>query len=364
MHYEHLPTELIAHIFTSTASVSDALTLSSTCRRYREIFNRQKVTILAAAAEHQYGPLHDAVQLLTHNASQPAHLVRTVPISFSLIKQIVDIGRVAEKWADLYPFKRWKADFESRRLLTSYEQYRIRRALYRLWLYGEAFHNRQHTRETRQIKLVVQERSRLLHNWSTEELVEMADVRQVMRDVVGDNMCPSNGTIARKWRKRFPEDTTPHPLMFNIHLNYPPPATAMNPAFQPSGYHNPYNNHRPSRSTYSWSKYQSTPAHDPGAEGWGDAIQHYYVVEDMLKLSPSQILFLKENVKYKRDVESWIRWFAAAGCGDWGWFDNNGETWGETLRLVLAERGLEVANVLGEDGTGFDGDWGVVREEE
>lgn len=251
------------------------------------------------------------------------------------------------------------------------------------------------------LKLMVEDRSRLLHNWSTAELVEMADVRRVMRDVVGENVCPSNGTIARKWRKRFPEDSTPHPLMFNIHLNYPPPPAAVNPAFQPNGYHNPHHNlglenfgsggqffqHRPPRSTYAWSKYQSTPAHDPGAEGWGDAVQHYYIVEDMLKLSPSQVLFLKENVKYRRDVEGWVRWFAmggevpssnavatttpwdagsrgVGGCGDWGWFDNNGETWGETLRLVLDERGLEVAEVLGEDGMGFGGDWGVVREEE
>lgn len=400
MHYEHLATELIIHIFTSTTSVPDTLALSATCRRYRSIFKSQRLAILAAAAEAQYGPLHDSMQLLTHNDSQPAHIIRSAPLSFSLLKQAVLVGHVAEKWVEIYPFKRWKLDFENRRVLTDKERYRIRRAIYRLWLYSKAFHNRAHGRETRLLKLVVHERALLLHNWSTAELVELADVRRVMRDVIAENVCPSNGTIARKWRKRFPEATGPGPLMFNIHLNYPPPPpTATNPAFQPSEYHSPphaqhfqnggYNDdglffqHRQPqpRSTYAWSKYNATPAHNPGAEGWGDDIAHYYVVEDMLKLSPAQVLWLKENARLKREVEAGVAFFAAGGdvamagktsitadAMGWayesGWFNNNGETFVETMKLVLSERGEVVDEVLGEDGMGFGGDWGVVRDDE
>jgi hypothetical protein len=137
---EDLATELISHIFLSCISVSDVLALSSTCHRFHQIYaSSQKLQILQNAAEAQYGPLQDLTQLLTHNASQPAHVIRSVPFSISLLKQIVHTGRVAEKWCDIYPFKKWKQNFENRRLLTSNERYRLRRALYRLWLYSRAF---------------------------------------------------------------------------------------------------------------------------------------------------------------------------------------------------------------------------------
>ena len=352
MFLEDLATELISHIFLSCTSVSDVLALSSTCHRFRQIYaSSQKLQILQNAAEAQYGPLQDLTQLLTHNASQPAHVIRSVPFSISLLKQIVHTGRVAEKWCDIYPFKKWKQNFENRRLLTSNERYRLRRALYRLWLYSRAFHNRAHPRETRVTKLVIQKRAGLLHNWSTIELAEIADVHAVLREVLHSNVCPSNGTIARKFKKRSP-DNEHHQLLFNIHLNYPPVQCNL---FQ-SQYHsspNVLSNHFHSTSAfnsrYGYSKYTATSYHEPGAEGWGDDIPHYYVVEDMLKLDPEQIMWLKENAPLKGQVEMYVK-----GLGDW--FENNGETWGQTLEWVLEERGEDAGEILGAVA---DGDLGV-----
>lgn len=82
----------------------------------------------------------------------------------------------------------------------------------------------------------------------------------------------------------------------------------------------------------------STPYHEPGGEGWGDDIPHYYVVEDMQKLDPGQIIWLKENAPLKGMVESYIN-----GKGDW--FKNNGETFGQTLEWVLQERDEDVAEI-------------------
>ena len=56
------------------------------------------------------------------------------------------------------------------------------------------------------------------------------------------------------------------------------------------------------------------------------------VVEDMLKLDPGQILWLRENAPLKEMVEAYVR-----SLGDW--FDNNGETFGQTLEWVMNERG-------------------------
>ncbi|KAL0262103.1 hypothetical protein SLS55_003539 [Diplodia seriata] len=342
MLFEFLATELVAQIFFHISSVTDVLALSATCHRFRSIYSSsRKLPILEHAAEEQYGPLLDATQLLTHNSSQPAHLIRTVPLSIALIKQLVHVGRVAERWADVYPFKKWKYNFEDRRLLTAAERSRVRRGLYRLWLYNRAFYNRAHPRETRMSRPVLLERAALLHNWSTWELAEMADVHAVLREVVLGNVCPSNGTIARRFKKRFPERDQ-NQLCFNIHLNYPPPVTnPFNSPFHssPNALSNYYQHAGPHDNRLHYSKYTATAHHEPGAEGWGDDIPHYYVVEDMMKLDPEQILWLKENAPLKGQVEMFVK-----GLGDW--FENNGETWSQTLEWVLNERGEDVGEIL------------------
>ncbi|KAF1915466.1 hypothetical protein BDU57DRAFT_518445 [Ampelomyces quisqualis] len=342
MLFEDLATELVTQVFFSCNTIADVLALSFTCLRFRKIYtSSQRLAILETAAETQFGPLQDLTQLLTHNASQPAHVIRDVPFSAALLKQIVHHGRVAEKWCAVYPFKKWKYNYECRRLLTSEEHYRLRRAIYRIWLYSRAFHNRENRRELRATRPIVQKRTALLHNWNTWELAEIADVNAVIREVVHNNICPSNGTIARKFKKRFPENE--HSLLFNIHLNYPPPHTH-NPFA--AHYHittntlsSHFNNTQTYTSRYTTSKFSLLPNHDIGAEGWGDEIPHYYVIEDMLKLDPEQIMWLKENAPLKGMVESYVR-----SLGDW--FENNGETWGQTLEWVLNERSEDVSNFM------------------
>jgi len=345
MLFEDLATELVIHIFHSCDAIADALNLSSTCQHFRKILaGSQRLPILYQAAEAQFGPLEDAIQLVTHNASQPAHLLRSVPFSIALLKQVIEVGRVAKKWEDIYPAKKWKYNFEDRRLLTTSERHALRRAVYRLWLYSRAFHNARYSRITRMHRPIVLERVELLHNWTTPELAEMEDVRLVIREVLQNHICPSNGTIQRKFQKRFPESD--QQLLFNIHLNYPPPPSAFQAHF--------HSTHQINSSPRFSTKYQSTAWHEPGAEGWGDEIPHYYVVEDMLKLDPGQIIWLRENAPLKGMVEGFVR-----GLGEW--FENNGETFGQTLEWVLRER-AEDAEDLKE--AIREGELGIVGEAE
>ena len=348
---EDLATELVVQILLSCNSINDVLALSTTCRRFRNIsLSSQRLSILEQAAEAQYGPLLDLTQLLTHNSSQPAHIIRDVPFSLALLKQIVHAGRVAEKWCDIYPFKKWKHDYEARRLLTSPERRRLRRAVYRTWLYSRAFHNASHPRESRVTRPVIQKRAALLHNWPTSALAEMADFSAIMRDLVQNTICPSNGTIARKFKKRHP--FSDQSLLFNIHLNYPPPAPS------PAAY-NPFTNQTP--ATNLWSHFNASPSyaaryaapahklrlhpsHDVGAEGWGDDISHYYVIEDYMKLDPEQVLWLREHAPLKGMVQGYVRLLGS-------WFENNGETMGPTVEYVLDERGENAerfAEAIGE----------------
>ncbi|PGH33796.1 hypothetical protein GX50_03365 [[Emmonsia] crescens] len=356
-----LATELLLQIFHSCNSIADVLNLSLTCRRLHGIFSAsQKLPILANAAEAEFGPLEEIVQLITQNASQPAHVSRDAPISLSLIQQAVEVGRVAKKWEEIYPIKKWKVDFENRRVLDVRERFVLRRATYRLWLYSKAFHCQLFPRTSRTLPSIVHERAELLHNWSTNELAEIEDFRLVMREVVQNQICPSNETIQRKFRKRYPENT---PASTHIHLNCPSlappiPFSLLNSHAKPApasssidnnnhyfcsltSRNNNNNNNTANNSNNNVvistvnkyaTKFRSDLYHEPGTEGWGDQIHHYYVVEDMMKLDPSQVLWLRENAPFKEQVESYVR-----SMGDW--FDNNGETFGQTLEWVMGERG-------------------------
>ena len=334
MPFDHLPTELLLQVFRSCETISDVLNLASTCRRLHSILNgSNKVQILGAAASSEIGPLDDIVQLVTQNESQPAHLIREVSMSFTLIKQIVQVGRVAQKWEAIYPLKKWKVDYENRRVLTQDECFRLRRAVYRLWLYHRAFHTSFHDRYSRNLPQVVQERAQLLHNWSTTELAEIEDLRMIIEDVVQNHICPSNGTIQRKFRKRFPDYQ--HQLTFNIHLNYQS-ASSGSLFERPSTFDQEYHTAHPATKAAMYrAKFRNDIYHDPGSEGWGDEIPHYYVVQDMMKLDPRQVLWLRDHAPLKEQVEAFV-----LSLGDW--FRDNGETFGDTLDWVMNERDEDI----------------------
>ena len=93
-------------------------------------------------------------------------------------------------------------------------------------------------------------------------------------------------------------------------------------------------------------------------EGWGSELEHYYVVEDMLKLDPGQLRHLYEQIMAHRAGgdggwrlnAGWSSKGMVESClGRWvgDWFDNNGETCGETMRFVVGERSEDWEEVKG-----------------
>lgn len=166
----------------------------------------------------------------------------------------------------------------------------------------------------------------LLHNWTTVELAQIADVMHVLRDVLGFSICPSNGRVSEKFHRRFPN--TRYQLLFNMQRD------CLAPLLPGSMQQQSVAVHRHNGPQKYYAKYKPTAFHEPGDEGWGDDLSHYYVIEDMLKLDPEQILWLKDNAPFKAQVEAYIR-----DLGEW--FDNNGETFGQTLEFVLTERGVD-----------------------
>ncbi|KAL8850190.1 MAG: hypothetical protein Q9221_004876 [Calogaya cf. arnoldii] len=306
---QSLPNETLLQILHSIPSVQD-----------------QRLPILFDAAERQFGPLSSAIAVVTHYPSQLPHIPRpSPPQSLSLLKQLLNVGEVANAWADLYPFTYWRGteqDCASRRLLSEHERYRVRRACYRIWLYDLAFHTTNFGRYTRLQPPVVRSRAALLRAWPTRELGELLDFQSMMRAVLELFVCPSDGTVIHRHKERYGE----MPL---ISLFHPP---------------------GPRSHRYDNNTYTRTAQRTEVWEGWGGDVEHYYVVEDMLKLHPDQMMELYDFVVNGKGLlplldgmkmesnKAAVKAFVA-GLGDW--FENNGETLGETVRYVILERGEE-----------------------
>lgn len=364
MQLTDLPNELILHIFQSCTSIHDVLNIAVTCQHFRTILNSQRLPTLFMVAEAQFGPLSDAILLVTHNTSQPAHIPRPAPaFSLALLTRLQSVGRVANRWAVLYPTQKWRgAQSSSRRLLTDTERYRLRRACYRLWLYTLAFHTPRHSRVLRRSPPVVRNRALLLRPLATVDLAEMLDLQSIFRHVLDSKICPSNSTVLRRHRAHYPDDDAAPVLRLSqcdtrtvqmaqqrqtvLQDNFP----ASSPLFTSKCWH----------------------CKDDTAEGWGDEISQYYVVEDMLKLPPDQILLMLENIIDRGSGGGWAEDHHSCAGGAWSrkgsieayvadlgeWFENNGETCAETIAWVLDDRGEDV-DVLKEEVAG--GRMGVCR---
>ncbi|KAL8996147.1 MAG: hypothetical protein Q9188_006634 [Gyalolechia gomerana] len=333
MSFYDLPTEIHEQISHSLSSIQDVLSLGLTCHRLHGVVTRpvKRLPILFSAAEHAFGPLSSAMALCTHNSAQPPHIPRpSPPESFPLLRQLLHVGSVANAWADLYPFIHWSSttdnpeDSASRRLLTERERYRARRACYRIWLYALAYHQSSFPRHSRYHVGSMGLRASLLRAWTTVELKEIQDLQGIMRKLVELHICPTTTTVIRHYKDRYGEDSMP---AFNSHIR---------------GQSKSY------RVTQQQLEYW---------DGWGDSIHQYYVVEDMLKLHPGQIMELYNFVNRcetgpafldgvpstgsnKMDVESYVD-----RLGEW--FETNGQTLGETVKLVESERGNEETDGVG-----------------
>src|ERR1700734_3362432 len=72
-----LPVELIQKIYHECSDIQSVVNLSATSRRFRAAYiGSQKLLIIENVLDNQFGPLHDAIQVVTYNDSQPAHVPR------------------------------------------------------------------------------------------------------------------------------------------------------------------------------------------------------------------------------------------------------------------------------------------------
>jgi hypothetical protein len=343
-----LPAETILGIYSSCSSVHDVLSLSQTCRRLHDLLPpSQKLSILFSVAEVHAGPILDVVQLLTINDAQAAHEIRQPSISYSLLRDIISVSQTAQEWQWIYPRIKWDDNYADRRVLNPAEQFSLRRAIYRLWLFSLAFHNSHHPRDLRLHPTVMAQRCRLLRAWSTEELAEIEDFRAIMRSVLESTLL---GNDCLHWEVepasvgRHHQRPGASPFTSQVLWNS---ATSFKNAF-----HTSYNDRDLTLQTPHGAR---TSSFSMGIYGWFDEITRFYVLEDLMKLDPEQVLWLQENASLSVQVPDHL-----ALLGE-EWFTNNGDTFGQTFDIVMSDRGEDAEEIRRRIA---EGDLGIAKRME
>ncbi|KAL9106913.1 MAG: hypothetical protein Q9227_008099 [Pyrenula ochraceoflavens] len=176
------------------------------------------------------------------------------------------------------------------------------------------------------------QRCKLLRIWSTPELAEIQDIRNVFRQVVSEHICPSSSQLRAQLYQdgdaallgRFQASLTPTISQWQT-ISVPVPS-----------FHTQYS---------SRSLGLADPSSLVNSLGFGDDIGHYYLVEDMLKLSPDVLLDL-----LRKGHSKWVVQAVIETQGEW--FNNNGEVWAMTFEQVMRDRGEDVEAVHNEIQTG------------
>jgi hypothetical protein len=321
---EELPTEIVQKIYMDCRDIQSVLNLSSSCHLFSGPYHgSMKLKIIERVLETQFGPLYDLIQLITFNSSQPIHLPRRPDMSIDLAARIVRFGSVIEKWETIYPSLRWRDLSEYRRVLRPHEAYRFRRAMYRMWLYGKAYHNTSFLELERPSPVAgvyPDPRITFMRKFSDDELIEMAEVHDVFHEMVSYDLCPSNAMIQRHFSQGFPGQDI---LYFGTYETYP-------------------------IASMQWTELQKKvsvldlPLKWAG-EAWGSFEDQCRTVERVLKLLPDELLHFRENLSGKVERSHYLKTFPET-------FSRNASTFRDAIDALTALRNYYVSTDHGIDG--------------
>jgi len=325
---QDLAPEILVHIFEALTSASDIINLSLTCRYFHTLLpSSQKVILFYNAMDQTMGPVEDIIQLLTFNDNQLLHIKRTPPLSYALLTQIAHIGRVGQRFVSLYPSIKWVDDQSvDRRFLRKDEARRLRRAVYRFWIYSQAFHCSSTYRYLRS-DTPSSERLQLLRSWSTEDLIDFEDFRGTLEQLLASEICPTDGDVF----SRHPEDTRVGFQPWHHSTRQIDPSIMF-----PDLFHSSRDTSIPSENT----KLPVQELRFKQMKGWGTDIDNFYLVQAFLKLTPAQILWLYDNAVSKADVERYLEEQTHDIC-----FLESGSLVFQDWVTILHQRGVDVQQV-------------------
>lgn len=326
---QELAPEILVHVFEALSSATDIVNLSLTCRYFHTLLpSSQKLVLFYNAIDQTMGPADDIIQLLTSNDNQLLHLKRTPPLSYTLLTQIAHVGRVGQRFVNLYPTIKWAGDRSaSRRFLNKDEARRLRRAVYRFWIYSQAFYNSSSYRSLRS-DIALSERLQLLRSWSTSDLHDFEDFRGVLEHLVATELCPTDGDVF----SRHPEESR--------HGIHPWHRSGRQVIDLGSMFPDMFHTHRWENSVADNSKLSVQELRHKHMQGWGTDLDNFYLVQAFLKLTPVQLLWLFDNAVSKADVEQYVEEQTNDVC-----FLESGSSLFQDWVTVLHQRGVDVQQV-------------------
>jgi len=261
-----LSTELLQKIY-DYSELQDLVSLARTSRRIYRVFLGRRMHHLERGLHNSYSPLPSLLKLVLSNEPDKSRKPIGTEIRINMIlsriiqagdtpkltlehmKKMVEYGKIADRWTELYPRLRWRFGSDNRRLLHSHEKERLRRAIYHHWTYTTLFHSRvftQYSPDPPSPASLDDPRHRLLRTYSTIEHVQLSEFLAHVEQLVEIDLYPSNSIIQEHYS---------HSL--------PPRALAK--------------------------------------IAWGEGNEYRRLVRDILKLSPADLLHLVENTTTKTE---------------------------------------------------------------
>lgn len=116
---------------------------------------------------------------------------RKIVMSIHDLDQVWNLAKVVDWWVEEYPRMRWHKNPENTRYLRPSEEYRLRNAIVRWWLYSECFHGKYARSPFLPRLLETDDRLYHLRLMSSIEIRELEDLWETIRGTVQRDVCSS-----------------------------------------------------------------------------------------------------------------------------------------------------------------------------
>ena len=208
-------TEIIQRIY-DFANLADIVHLAQASKKNYKAFLGRRIPILERGIQNSFGPIPELFKLAI--STEPEKKSRrpigteirrnalvdriiesgSAPrMTLEMMKKMVPYGRVARRWAELYPQLRWRFGYKNRRFLRPHEQERLRRAVYNYWMYCNLFHDDTYMQFDPNEPDPRREdpRLRLLSTLNTADLTQLSEFLEHISQLIETELYPCNSAV-------------------------------------------------------------------------------------------------------------------------------------------------------------------------
>lgn len=219
-----LSTEIFQKIY-EYSDLEDVVHLAQTSRRAYRIFLGRRMYLLQQGLHNSYSPLPALLKLVISNEPDKSRrpigteirinntIDRIIQVgdnpklTLEQMKKMVEYGKIAELWTEIYPRLRWRFGSDNRRLLHPHEKSRLRKAVYHHWTYTTLFHSRTFTAYSPDPPSPItldDPRHRLLRTYSTIEHIQLSEYLAHIEQLVENDLYPSNHIVQEHYSHTLP----------------------------------------------------------------------------------------------------------------------------------------------------------------